>query len=218
MLRIALLLISSALGALSCKQVHTPEALPYYNAADFTPLFLDEEAADTVVTHIIAPFSFHDQHNKRISNPDLQKKIHIANFFFCSCGSVCPGMMENLRMVSDAFQHDDCVEVLSFSVTPWRDSVSVLREYAIEHRITAANWHLLTGDRKAIYDLARRSYFAEEEIGLTKDSSNFLHTEHVFLVDEHGKLRGVYNGSLKFDMEQLIKDVHVLNHHTPFND
>lgn len=210
MLRIALLLVSSAIWISSCKQVQTPAALPYYNAADFTPLFLDETAADSIVSHTIALFSFHDQHNQIISGQDLQGKIHVANFFFCSCGSVCPGMMENLKIVSDAFRNDKQIEFLSYSVTPWRDSVEVLRRYANEHHIDASNWHLLTGERALIYDLARRSYFAEEEIGLTKDSSNFLHTEHVFLVDGNGRLRGVYNGSLKLDMEQLITDVKAL--------
>lgn len=190
--------------------MHTPAALPYYNTADFTPLFLNEAEVDSMVKHTIASFACTDQHNNIISNKTLEHKIHVANFFFTSCGSVCPGMMENLKVVGNAFSNDRQVEVLSFSVTPWRDNVEELRKYASKQHIITNNWHLLTGDRKSMYELARKSYFAEEEIGLTKDSSNFLHTEHVFLVDQNGRLRGVYNGSLKLEMEQLVKDINTL--------
>jgi protein SCO1/2 len=107
----------------SCKQVHTPAALPYYNTADFTPLFLDDGSVDSIVTHKLASFAYADQHSRIISTKALQHKIHVANFFFTSCGSVCPGMMENLKLVGNAFANDEQVELLSFSVTPWRDDV-----------------------------------------------------------------------------------------------
>jgi protein SCO1 len=72
------------------------------------------------------------------------------------------------------------------------------------------NWHFLTGDRGRIYDLARKSYFAEEDLGFTKDSSEFLHTEHLILVDGSGRIRGIYNGTLQLEAEQLIKDIYSL--------
>jgi protein SCO1/2 len=100
--------------------------------------------------------------------------------------------------------------LLSYSVTPWLDKPYVLKNYKQKNSITNSNWHFLTGDRARIYKLARQSYFAEENIGFSKDSSDFLHTEHVMLVDKTGRIRGVYNGTLILEMQQLAEDIRSL--------
>jgi protein SCO1/2 len=65
------------------------------------------------------------------------------------------------------------VEMVFFSVRPWLDSVRVLKKYAVKNNIKSKQWHLLTGDKNAIYTLARKSYFAEEILGFSKDNSQF---------------------------------------------
>jgi len=100
---------------------------------------------------------------------------------------------------------------LSFSVTPWIDSVPILRGYKQHNDITNPNWHFLTGSREKIYQLARTSYFAEEDLGFTKDSTEFLHTEHILLIDKTRRIRGIYNGTLKLDIEHLITDIETLS-------
>lgn len=190
---------------MSCDQedVH----LPYYTTPDFTPLFLNAKEADDQIHHAITNFSFTDQNGSSVSQKNIEGKIHVANFFFTTCGSICPCITANMQQVQSAFDKDSDVVFLSYSVTPWIDSVSQLRKYAKENKISSANWHLLTGDKAQIYNLARQSYFAEEEIGFTKDSSDFLHTEHVLLVDGQKRIRGIYNGTLLPDMEQLKQDI-----------
>lgn len=196
---------------ISCQHYQQKPLLPFYNQADFTPLFFQSiTEADQAITHRVGNFRLLDQHHQWISNRDVKGKIHVANFFFTRCGSICPSMMRNLQQVQQQFASSNTVEVLSFSVTPWIDSVSRLQAYATQHNITAPNWHLLTGSKQHIYQLARQSYFAEETLGLSKDSSNFLHTEHVLLVDAELRLRGIYNGTLPFDIEQLTRDIHLL--------
>jgi protein SCO1/2 len=113
-------------------------------------------------------------------------------------------MTENLQAVSNSCKD---VVLLSYTVTPWIDSVAKLKKYTIAKNITNPNWHFLTGSQSAIYNLARTSYFAEEDIGFTKDSTEFLHTEHIILVDKNKRIRGIYNGTLKLEIEQLIKDI-----------
>ena len=97
--------------------------------------------------------------------------------------------------------------LLSFSVTPWLDDVKTLNKFATKYQISSKNWSLLTGSKEAIYSLARKSYFAEESIGFNKDSKEFLHTEHIILVDQQGRIRGIYNGTLPLDAEQCILDM-----------
>lgn len=197
--------------SISCSEKKKDLSLPFYNTPEFTPQFFNsEEEADKKITHAISPFSFKDQNGKLITDKDIEGKVHVANFIFTSCGSICPVLTKHMKLVQDAFKTNPDVVILSYSVTPWIDSVPVLYKYAKENQIISPNWHLLTGEKGKIYNLARKSYFAEEDLGFTKDSTNFLHTEHVLLIDRKKRIRGIYNGTLELENEQLIKDIQLL--------
>ncbi|GAB3046582.1 SCO family protein [Spirosoma pulveris] len=189
-------------------QTPSSDDVPYYNTPDFTPVWLTNSGdVDKQITHRIANFSLRDQTNTIVTQQTMANKIYVANFFFTSCPTICPKMTNLLRAVQDTFRQEPAVALLSFSVTPWLDSVPRLRKYAAEKGVIADKWHLLTGSRNDIYSLARRSYFAEEAIGFTKDSTEFLHTEHIILVDRNRRIRGVYNGTLPLDIDKLITDI-----------
>lgn len=115
-----------------------------------------------------------------------------------------------LKAVQDTFRTEPRVALLSFSVTPWLDSVPRLRRYAAAKGILSGKWHLLTGTKSQIYTLARQSYFVEETIGFARDSTEFLHTEHLILVDESRRIRGVYNGTQPLDVDKLVADLRTL--------
>ena len=119
-------------------------------------------------------------------------------------------MTTNMIRIQKEFEKDDDIKLLSHTVMPWADSVSVLKEYANLKGIDNKKWHLLTGRQEEIYNLARQSYFAEKEIGLDKDSDEFLHTENFVLIDGKGRIRGVYNGTLALEMTRLITDIRTL--------
>jgi protein SCO1/2 len=185
--------------------------LPYYNTPDFTPIFLTSSSdADKEIRHAIDSFSFTDQDGEEITQKDIEGKIHVANFIFTSCGSICPTMTRHLKLVQDEFLNDTTVVLLSYSVTPWIDTVDKLKTFADKNGVNSTNWHLLTGKKAEIYTLARQSYFAEEDLGFTRDSTEFLHTEHVLLVDKNKRIRGIYNGTLQLEAEQLIEDIKTL--------
>jgi protein SCO1 len=186
-------------------------SLPYYNDPDFTPLFIKNEAeVNKKIPHTVSDFSFLNQDSSIITQKNIEGKIHVANFIFTVCPSICPTMTKNMKIVSDSLQNDDNVAFLSYSVTPWIDTPSVLRKFKEKNKIISANWHFLTGSKSAIYQLARKSYFAEEDIGFSKDSTVFLHTEHFILVDKNKKIRGIYNGTLTLEMQKLLEDIKTL--------
>ncbi len=195
---VAMLLILLLFTLLSCEPEKTA-TLPFYNTPDFTPLWLSEKQASEQKIHTISPFSFTDQSGQAITNQTLSGKIYVANFFFTACGSVCPTITNQLIAVQDTFKNEKDILLLSHSVTPWADSVSQLQTYA-----------LLTGKKAEIYQLARQSYFAEEEIGYTKDSTEFLHTEHALLIDRKGRIRGIYNATLPLEIQKMITDIRAL--------
>lgn len=188
------------------------QPLPYYNTPDFTPVFLaNQSEIKSSETHYVPDFDFTNQYGERITHQSVQGKIHIASFIFTRCGSICPKMIHNLKQVAQAYEKDTSMVLLSYSVTPWIDSVPRLKFFTEENKIGRSyNWHFLTGDKASIYTLARKGYFAEEDLGFTKDSTEFLHTEHVLLVDQQSRIRGIYNGTLQLEIEQIIKDIQLL--------
>lgn len=195
-------------SACTKKQTSTPfqEGIPFYNTPNFTPIWLLEKTQlDTL--HTIADFNFKNQQGETISSENFKGKIHVANFFFTICPSLCPKIMGNMQLVQKEFRDDRNVLIASYSVLPDHDSVSILSKYANAHNILDNKWQLLTGDKKQIYDIARKSYFADENLGVQKGENDFLHTENFILVDKKLHIRGIYNGTLQLEIEQLMKDI-----------
>ena len=119
-------------------------------------------------------------------------------------------MMNNLKKVQQAFTNDSNVLILSHSVLPETDSVTRLKKYAERMGIDGKKWWLLTGDKESIYTLARKSYYADEELGYNKSSNEFLHTENCVLIDQKGRIRGVYNATLELEIDKLIEHIKLL--------
>ena len=208
MYRIAsLILISLFLWSCAEKKVKAI-VLPYYNEPDFTPLFIkNKQTVKDSITHTISNFSLLNQDSLYVTQQIIENKIHVANFIFTTCGSICPVMTKNMKIVNDSLADDGSIVFLSYSVTPWIDIPHKLKKYMARNEIVNPNWQFITGNKADIYTLARKSYFAEEDIGFSKDSTEFLHTEHFILVDKTKRIRGVYNGTLTLEMNQLLADI-----------
>lgn len=187
-----------------------PGSLPYYLTADFTPHWIAKGRGVPDSLHRIPPFSFTDQEGNTITEKNVAGKIYVADFFFTSCPGICPKLMKNLKLVQDTFRNDPDIVLLSHSVTPDKDQPPALKQYARAHGVNAAQWHLLTGNKDSIYTIARRSYFADEDLGLQRNSNEFLHTENILLIDRHRHIRGVYKGTSPGEMYNLIADIKLL--------
>ena len=203
----------------SCTTINQPleastsqedESLPYFNTPDWTPEWIEKTDSQYQQIHQIPEFNFKDQEGNTISNKTVNGKIYIANFFFTSCRGICPKMTSNMYVLQEAFKLDTTILFLSHSVTPNTDSVAVLKKYAIENKINSKQWHLLTGTKKDIYDLAKKQYFAGDTIGYYQTGNEFLHTENFILVDQRQRIRGVYNGTLLVEIERIKEDIAIL--------
>ncbi len=185
--------------------------LPFYNSSEYNPEWFAKgsEAYDEI--HTVADFSFTNQLGEQIDQETIKNKIYVVNFFFTSCPGICPRMTNNLHPVQEAFLEDDDVLILSHTVTPWSDSVPQLKTYGEINKINPKKWHLLTGNKEELYKMGRLSYFVDEGYGKTvTDSNEFLHTENIILVDRKRRIRGVYSGTSKLEMKNLINDIHLL--------
>lgn len=185
------------------------EQLPFYQDASFTPHWsnLKELPSDF---HQIPPFKLVNQKNQVITEKSFDDKIYVVDFFFTSCPGICPKMTDNMAIVQEAFLEDKEVLLMSHSVTPEQDSVSVLDNYAEAKGVIADKWYLVTGERQEIYNLGRQAYFVEEDLGKKKSMDDFLHTENFVLIDKNRYIRGIYNGLNKVAIHQLIADIKTL--------
>ena len=186
------------------------DELPYYNEATFTPIWLGKDKTRAENLHEVAPFKLTNQLGETITEKTFEGKIYVTDFFFTSCPGICPKMTANMEIIQEEFLKESDVLLLSHSVTPERDSVPILKEYAENKGIISNKWHLATGSQEEIYRLGRHEYFVEEDLGITKDVDEFLHTENFVLVDKDRHIRGIYNGLSKSSVNQLIADIKTL--------
>ena len=183
--------------------------LPILDQRDFDPALVDLETLNSYKKHNIPDFEFLDQEGRVFTNKDLDGKIYIADFFFTSCAGICPIMTKNMFKIQQEFINDTLIKIISHTVHPEKDSVTVLNEYAMLNNIDNKKWHLLTGDKKELYDIARKGYFAVSKVDKNIQDA-FIHTENFILVDNHRQIRGVYNGTLPYEIIRLIEDIYLL--------
>lgn len=190
--------------------IKSENALPYYNSGDFTPFWYATDSAELKDFHRIPKFDFTNQEGLRVDQDSVEDKVYVASFFFSTCPGICPTIQSKLSKVQDKFIDDDGLVILSHSIRPTTDTIEVLASYAAKHGVRSEKWHLLTGEREAIYGLAKDAYFANEDLGNIADLGDFLHTENLLLIDTNGHIRGVYNGLSEGSVDNLIADIDLL--------
>ncbi|QLE00920.1 SCO family protein [Galbibacter sp. BG1] len=180
----------------------------------YEPSMVNAELVDTSIQyirkyHTIAPFKLINQNGDTVTEANYKDKIYVADFFFTTCLTICPKMTDNMVEIQQHIKNDPEVMLLSHSVTPEIDSVPRLKAYAEEKGVIDAKWNMVTGDKKQIYNLARKSYLAVKTVG---DGGPFdmIHTENFVLVDKKKQIRGFYDGTKEEDIEKLLNDIEIL--------
>lgn len=208
-------LLSGVILLLFYRALVPKKILPIYQPAEVSFELVDSSLQHVKKYHKIANFSLTNQNGNRISQRDYQGKIYVADFFFTTCPSICPIMTNNMAYIQSKIMDDPQVKLLSFSVTPEIDSVPQLKKYALEKGVNDKKWNLLTGDKKEIYTLARKSYFVVKEDG-DGGPHDMIHTENFVLVDPEKRIRGYYDGTDKAAMENLLADLKTLKEEYDF--
>lgn len=201
-----LLVFSIIVVSLFYTALKPKKSLPIFNPSDVNPELVDTTVQYVSKYHTIADFSFTNQNGETITQKDYEGKIYVADFFFTTCKSICPKMTTNLVDVQKAFLDNPKVKLLSFSVMPDVDHVSVLKEYAKINGVIDSKWNLVTGDKKAVYTMARKSYLAVKQ-GKPDEQYDMVHTENFVLVDSKKRVRGFYDGTNKEEIQRLIEDI-----------
>jgi len=205
----SLLVLSIIIIAIIYNILDVKKPLPIYQPASVNAELVDSTIQYQKKYHHIADFSLTNQNGKVITQNDYTDKIYVADFFFTTCQTICPIMTKNMYEIQRQFITDNEVMILSHSVTPKIDTVAQLKRYAKEKGVDSRKWNLVTGDKKEIYELARKSYMAVKDSG---DGGPFdmIHTENFMLIDKKRQIRGYYDGTNLEDIERLIADIKTL--------
>ncbi len=188
--------------------------LRVYNPSDVNPTLVDPSIQDKTKDHTIGDFSFLNQLGDTITKESVTGKIFVTDFFFTSCGGICPKMTTQLQRVQREFSDDPNFLILSHTVNPSRDTVATMFKYAERFEANAEKWWFLTGEKKELYLMARKSYLiVPDEADPNFEhggESDFLHTENFALIDPEGRIRGFYNGTDPNEIDELFRDVYDL--------
>lgn len=180
----------------------------------YQPAMVSEELVDSTIQHQakyhkIADFSLTNQNGETVTQENYKGKIYVADFFFTTCQTICPIMTDHMYQIQKEIISDDEVMLLSHSVTPKIDSVAQLKKYAKEKGVIDRKWNLVTGDKKQIYELARKSYLAVKTDG-NGDEYDMIHTENFMLIDKNRQIRGFYDGTNPEDIKKILEDIKIL--------
>lgn len=202
-------LLSAVIMVLIYQALKPKKFLPIYQPNMVNPELVDSTLHYTKKYHRIGDFALINQNGDTITQDNYAGKIYVADFFFTTCPSICPIMTKNMATIQDVIETDDEVMLLSHSVTPQIDSVPRLKKYAEDKGVIDAKWNLLTGDKKQIYELARKSYLAVKNDG-DGGPYDMIHTENFILVDKEKRIRGFYDGTKVEEVEKLLEDLKIL--------
>jgi protein SCO1 len=210
-LKIGVLILVFVVGSTAAYQILQPKPrLPIYNPSDLNPAVVDDDLERVGRGHRIGDFDLVDQWGNKADSSLLQGKIYVADFFFTTCPTICIDMGANFQRIQETYKDEERFHLVSHTVMPEIDTVEVMHAYGERMGAIKGKWHLLTGEKRELYRMARREYFAVMEQGTSFDEHDFIHTENVILVDEKKRIRGFYDGTSDLDIDRLIGDIQIL--------
>lgn len=200
-------------GYFMLKEDPKQKALPVINPIEVSSEMVDSSVIRKGIGHRIGAFEFLNQYGEPTGLKDVKGKVFVAEYFFTTCGTICPVMNKQMQRVQQAFKGNAGVKILSFTVDPEIDTVAQMRTYSEGHGAIKGQWHFLTGKKEDLYAVARKYFFVlkpAEAANLGDAGSDFIHTNNFVLVDRQLRIRGYYDGTNTKEVDQMISDMKTL--------
>lgn len=150
---------------------------------------------------------FTNQSGDEFSTENTKGKIYIANFFFSRCPSICPPMRNELISIAEGFSDENNFMIISHTIDPEHDSVSVLKAYAQATDIPESKWQFLRASEEKTKQQAE---LYMTNFNPNEDGSDFYHSSFVALVDKQQHIRGFYNVLINEEVKRLKVDINRL--------
>lgn len=161
---------------------------------------------DTVY-HKIADFSFTNQEGEEVNNASVNGKVYVADFFFTTCPTICPIMKTQMLRVYEKFKEEPNFMIISHTLDPEHDTPELLKDYAAKIGVEDdKTWNFLSGDQEKIFEIGQTSYLTTA-MSEKNEPGGILHSGAFVLVDQQGRIRGVYDGTKEEQVNRLMKDI-----------
>ena len=184
------------------------KVLPIFGQKDIVEKEINGEMVSVEEPIPLPDFSFTDHMGREVSMETVKGKVHIADFFFTSCPTICPKMKKQMKRIHDEFSDTPDLLLLSHSIDPRHDSVNVLNRYAGKLGIDGDRWRFMTGEKKEIYEAARFYMITAAE---DKNApGGYAHSGAFILFDRDHRIRGYYDGTLAEEADNLMDDIRIL--------
>lgn len=184
--------------------------LPILGEKDIKTNNIDGKIKTDTLYHTIPNFAFINQLSDTVNNQTfLGKKVYVTDFFFTSCPTICPKMKGQMSKLYKYFKGNDAVGFLSHTIDPRHDTVPVLNEYAKKLGVNDTQWQFVTGEKEKIYEIGLKGYMATAKEDSTAEGG-FIHSGAFILVDKQQRVRGIYDGTVPEEVDQLQKDIDIL--------
>jgi protein SCO1 len=198
------LAVTCSIVLTSCNQT----TLPVYGPKTAVQVTRNGQVMTDSIDYSLPNFQFTDQDSNTVDSNTIKGKIFVADFFFTSCPSICPKMMKEMDEVYSKYQTNGNVVILSYSIDPARDSVARLKKYEKKIGFSSKQWHLLTGNKDSIYNLADK--FLVSAADDPDAPGGHIHSGNFILVDKHRRIRGYYDGTKEESVQKLMDEMDVL--------
>ena len=208
LLAIVLMALSVIIISIIYSVLKPVEILPVYQPSAVSAALVSQEIRHQKKYHTISNFSLTNQNGQTVTHNTYKGKIYVADFFFTTCQTICPIMTSNMVELQDKLANNPDVLFLSHTVMPEIDTVAQLKKYAIQKKVNATQWNLVTGSKQEIYDLARKQYLVAKEN--PDDPLGLVHTENFVLIDTQKRIRGFYDGTQTQEIDRILHDIGVL--------
>ncbi len=216
LLILLILIVAIAISTLMIGTSQNQKTLPVLNPCNVNPILVDSAIQRKCIGHKIGEFSFINQDSNIVTHDFIENKIAVVDFFYVSCPSVCPVMTSQIKRIHDYDfgPLNNELAILSHTVWPELDSVAVLNQYANRYGANSKRWCFLTGNKKQLYNMARKHYLVVPDVFDSNfqhgGEADFIHTENVVLIDRKGRIRGYYDGTSPAEISELIDDIKFL--------
>lgn len=204
-----LILIALLSGLLNACNFSTQTQLPILGNRVAEEKIIDGKLVVDTIYQTVPPFSLLNQDSIVVNNETVKGKIYVADFFFTSCPTICPVMKKEMIRVYEKFKGNNQVVILSHTIDPDYDTLALLRDYASRLGSDGKQWMFLRGDRKPVYELAEKGYYASAMVDST-EPGGFIHSGGFILVDKFQRVRGIYDGTSTNDVDKLMSDMELL--------
>jgi protein SCO1/2 len=154
----------------------------------------DAAASRLAIIKQAADFTLTTQDGGTLRLADLKDKVCLVSFIFTTCNGSCPATTHRLAQVQQELKRhgaikSDAIQLVSITLDPVRDTPEALRNYMRLYDLDSTNWTFLTGEPEQV----RKTIAAWGMWARPAPNGQLDHPSRVFLLDQHGRVREVYN-------------------------